>query len=174
MLRSYNQLRFRQSAMQVINDARAITRGWKNYRDARNGNFQLSDINWSDGTATDLTTTYLNKLPTPPQGVALSTMNYYFPIKLSNFATSSGISTATDVDTVALRISNVDVCNWIAKLKDGGTPTVKASAGGSDNALSGDLSAVSTRRAYDCIYYDTDGSGGLNTGDAMIFFYSLY
>ena len=172
--RSFDQMRARTNALQIVSDARSIATGWKNYSRANNGNYLLTDYDWSDGTAADLIGTYLNKLPTPPNNVALATQNYYLPVKLTNFATSGGVSASSDVNAIGLRITNPDVCKAIAKLNEGGAPALKASTGASDDGLSGDLSATGLRQPYDCIYKDTDGSGTLTAGDAMLFVYPLF
>ncbi len=183
--RSFDQLRARQQANQVLADARSIVQAWKNYSAAHNGNYVLSDYDWTDLSANNVgasdlitnnsTTTYLSKLPIPPAGITLSApQNYYFPIKLSNFASSNGVSSVSLVDTVALRITSAALCRMLTKLADDGAPTLKASAGGTDNGLSGDLTAIGARRPFDCVYLDSNSNGTLDDGDAMLFFYTLF
>lgn len=161
----------RLDASKIVADAETIATAWKSFARNNNGDPALTGYCWGSSGATDLVTTYLSRLPAPPKGSADSTVNYYYPALVANYgvngATTKVGPTKTPADSIALQLKSARTCLAIAKL--GGYSTATSIA-----AMSGDLTASSTRKPYDCLYVDSDSSGGPTEGDTMLFIYRVF
>jgi hypothetical protein len=158
-------------ASQIVADAQRIADGWREYTRANNGNPALSDYCWGDGSS-DLGGVYLSRMPAPPEGAVDSTVTFYFPASVKSYDIN-GSTTLTGpayspADSVALLLKSPNVCMAIANQAGYSTATAKATS------MSGDLSATTTRRPYDCLYLDADTSGGPSDGDTMLFIYRVF
>ena len=168
-------------AAKIVSDAERIASAWRSYARANNGDPSLTSTAgycWKTG-AQDLAPSYMSTMPTPPQGAADSTYNYYFPNVFAKFNVTISSSTVgskyTPADSIALWIKSPRVCLAISNLAGQSTAvigsTLQQTAGGSDV----NLSTLSTPRApanpYDCVY---NGSGGPAQGNAMLFIYRVF
>jgi hypothetical protein len=158
----------KMDATRIVADAENIAAAWKEYARANNGSpFNASASCNVQGL---LVTNYLASWPVPPRGAAASASANYHDILLTSvvYQSSTEISNVWPTDTIALLLKSPRVCLAIANMAGFTGPTAKTTN------LLGDLSAVSSRRPYDCIYVDADGSGQVTQSDPMIFIYRVF
>ncbi|HCM83186.1 MAG TPA: hypothetical protein PKW15_07460 [Alphaproteobacteria bacterium] len=153
----------KMDATRIVGDAQNIAAAWKEYARANNGNPFVSSGGYNvEGL---LVSDYISHFPTPPQG-AVASGEGYFDIIVSDYDTACPLQMPTD--TIALILQSPKVCAAIASLAGYSAPSVKATS------IYGDISAATSRRPYDCVYVDSDGSGNVTQGDTMLFIYRVF
>lgn len=159
----------KSDATKIVADAKLIADAWREYARANNGSPLLNSYNWSS-TSSDLVPSYLSRLPKPPTGAASTSVAYYFPAKVKSYSFNSGCSQtgSAPADSIMLLLRSAPACVALVKMGGYAAPNVKTTT------LNGDLTAVSSRRPYDCIYVDSDSSGAPSQGDSMLFVYRIF
>lgn len=161
----------KMDATQIVGDAKNIADAWREYARANNGNPALTDYCWGDGNS-DFVSNYMSRMPSPPKGAVSTSVTFYFPAAIKSYGTNgSGTTTGPNyspADSVGAILRSPKVCVAIALLAGSGTATVKTAP------FTGDFTAVTTRRPFDCVYLDSDSSGGPSQGDTMLFVYRIF
>lgn len=156
----------KMDAVRIVGDAKNIAEAWREYTRANNGNPFNSAA--SCDVSGLLSTYYLSGWPSPPSGAA-STSATYHDIVLKDMGYQTGVISAKyPTDTIALSLKSPKVCLAIAALAGYSTASAKATT------ITGDISAATTRRPYDCVYVDSDSSGAPSQGDTMLFIYRVF
>lgn len=176
-------------ASRIISDAQTIATAWRSFARANNGDpgFSASTAYcWGNATqstgAADLVPNHLPNLPAPPAGAADSTFNYYFPNLFKSFnitgATTKLGPKYAPSDSIALWLKSPKVCQEIVRQAGQSAAVIGSSlqttAGGSDVNLSTLASPRAVVSPFDCIYKDSDSSGGPSQADVMLFVYRVF
>lgn len=168
-------------ATEIVAQSAKVASALRTWSFANGGSTTLTDVDWSDGTATDLisgTNMYLDALPrlgSYAQGNGSS--DYYLqPMPISNIAWGNE---GLNFTTLFATITSIPVCNAIARASRGESAVPLIISAGSTLTIAAgttgtSFSSVMAGSDYDCVYNDANSNSTLDNGESMFFLYKVF